>query len=554
MNILLPLPIPSNLEYKETILAFYSKLSRKEDQKALSTQLLALLTNKYVHYQIPETNTTYLTILYQMIGQTRDIVNGKGEYTLTYMQLYTWYQVYPELAKQALESILETYGSWKDIKYLCAYIKEQEKPKLNSTKYNCHPLILHAVKIANRQLWLDSTKPLKTKQPDIDLSLVAKWIPREGSKFGWLFPILAQDYFEPYYTNAKTEEAQKRADRKAKMNYRKLIANLNRRLNTVQIKQCANEWDTIDHSNATSITIQKQWNAFFNRKANGKQRTIKDDRVQCANNFRQFIYSPSSKDQTSSVVPVNTCEGIKQIMRTLPPYYLDKVKLITNQTNNNRKIVMVDVSSSMDGPALYAALALGTHIADTSLFGKQVMTFEPNSRWVTLWSNTVSGKVEELLCAPWGGSIDFYQAFDLILKTIIEKRLSPKEVEGLVFIILTDMPIKQCQPYHYTSFRHLVPMIEKLYVKEGLRTVGKPYPIPHLLYWNIKETNEFPSIDFNSNITIVSGFSPILVDEFICNGMDALYQYSPWNQLVKTLQTPQYQPLGDVMNRTFPMI
>ena len=37
----------------------------------------------------------YLSILYKMIGHTRDIIDGKGEYNLTYMMICTWYEFYP---------------------------------------------------------------------------------------------------------------------------------------------------------------------------------------------------------------------------------------------------------------------------------------------------------------------------------------------------------------------------------------------------------------------------------------------------------------------------
>ena len=67
----------------------------------------------------------YLSVLYKMIGNTRDILDGKGEYTLSYMMIYTWYKFYPVLAEFALkcfvsfgdDNIEHPYGSWKDIKY-----------------------------------------------------------------------------------------------------------------------------------------------------------------------------------------------------------------------------------------------------------------------------------------------------------------------------------------------------------------------------------------------------------------------------------------------------
>ncbi len=86
----------------------------------------------------------YMSIMFRLIGQTRDIIDGKGEYTLAYMQLFVWQKHYPELAKFAFKcfvlsdeltidtesSSVHPYGSWKDVKHLIKYLDE------NGTSYN----------------------------------------------------------------------------------------------------------------------------------------------------------------------------------------------------------------------------------------------------------------------------------------------------------------------------------------------------------------------------------------------------------------------------------
>ena len=136
------------------------------------------------------------------------------------------------------------YGCWKDVKCMYAYNKKS-------------PLVEYGIQLINEQLLKDSIsgKP----------SLVAKWTPREKSKFGVLFTELAVNYFQHYIDSAKTEEARKKALLKAKMEYRKLIASLNKRLDTVQIKQCGGNWADIDPSHQTSITMHKQKKAFLNQ-------------------------------------------------------------------------------------------------------------------------------------------------------------------------------------------------------------------------------------------------------------------------------------------------
>ena len=43
-------------------------------------------------------NRVQLVTLLKILVQTRDIVDGKGEYDLAYMQILVWYNYYPTLA------------------------------------------------------------------------------------------------------------------------------------------------------------------------------------------------------------------------------------------------------------------------------------------------------------------------------------------------------------------------------------------------------------------------------------------------------------------------
>ena len=71
-----------------------------------------------------------------------------------------------------------SYGSWKDIKYFCEYVKNA------SGAYN-HPLIYQACWLLTEQLKIDV-------QHNFPISLVGKWCPREKKKYGWVFNIISQ--------------------------------------------------------------------------------------------------------------------------------------------------------------------------------------------------------------------------------------------------------------------------------------------------------------------------------------------------------------------------
>jgi hypothetical protein len=202
---------------REQILQFNFQLTRTDETgvKNLSiilNNILQTLKNNYDTNSTDQVTIEYLIILYKMIGHTRDIIDGKGECALTYMMIYTWYNYYPELAFHALKCLVDPfiilnnekthqYGSWKDIKYFCNYCL------LNNCDTN-HPLIQHAIMIVNNQLRNDCSTLAWGLD---DISLVAKWIPREKSnKFGKMYQAFACDYFLVYMESARTEESKEK--------------------------------------------------------------------------------------------------------------------------------------------------------------------------------------------------------------------------------------------------------------------------------------------------------------------------------------------------------
>ena len=123
---------------QEKIIQFNFQLVRTSNDKILR-QILNDMLCKLKYYitngSIPEREVAkgYLSILYRMIGYTRDIINGKGECKLTYMMIEIWYIFFPDLSKFAIKCLVDIeeknihqYGSWKDMKYFCNYIENKD--------------------------------------------------------------------------------------------------------------------------------------------------------------------------------------------------------------------------------------------------------------------------------------------------------------------------------------------------------------------------------------------------------------------------------------------
>jgi len=494
----------------------------------------------------------YMSIMYRMLGRTRDLVDGKGEYALAYMLLGVWYNNFPELAKFALKYFVlnlditgETdnhpYGCWKDIKYLYK-------------SYNSSPLVSYGISLLLDQLRQDVLSDNPT--------LAAKWAPREKSQFGDLFTELATTYFSNYLETAKTEQAKRRATLKAKTDFRKLISGLNRKLDTVQIKQCSNNWAEIEPTNQTSITMKKQKTAFLNKTKDGSQRSELYDRIACGEKFKEFAQKAKRGDVEVKGKRIGLEAFTKEALDLIGSHQQSssEADILNAQWLDNSKqtgalnsmIAMVDVSGSMRGDPMHAAIALGVRVAEKSLIGKRVLTFSASPSWVNLDEHdTFVDMVATVARADWGMNTNFSEAMNLILNAIIEKKLKPEQVKGMVLAIFSDMQMDAAQTLDVNSnHKSLMETIEAQYAAAGQRLWGEPFDPPHLLFWNLRSTNGFPNLSSQKNTSMMSGFSPALLNLFCEKGLDGLAACSPWSMLVYGLSKERYSPLDEYLRET----
>jgi hypothetical protein len=80
---------------QEELVAIYFHLTRSKSSKKINIlrehleEVLDFIKRNIKTY--PEM-MNYLKLFYRLIGQTRDLLHGKGEHDLTYMMIWVWYQ------------------------------------------------------------------------------------------------------------------------------------------------------------------------------------------------------------------------------------------------------------------------------------------------------------------------------------------------------------------------------------------------------------------------------------------------------------------------------
>lgn len=568
-------------DIREKILQFYYQCCRVKDTTSLKKTYISLL-KKIFESDIPETDKyNFLVILYKMIAQTRDIISGKGEYTLSYMMISVWanpqvfcsaeyHEMCVCLAKYALVSFVQLecdsesqtdkhpLGSWKDVKYFLNYLINDSGFVNKNDKHldinNQQEIVQCAIYLINNQLKTDEAI---LNDPDSDktkLSLVSKWIPREKSnKFGWINDLLAYHYYkvDNWYLTCKNEIQKEKARLKAKTNYRKLISKINKEIGTVQIKQCNKTWSTIDFDkNVTSITMSKQKLAFTNKTKRGLERYEDEDRQQCANNFNTYIQNCQDGSKTMKGKRVSIYDFVKDALSCNEEQL---IKTINLQWNDNLKqndflknmIAMVDVSSSMsceNNTPMFNAIGLGIRIAQLSSLGKRVMTFSSRPSWVSLDNcDNFVDMVKLIRKAEWGTNTNFYAAFDMILDAYIKLDKDPDEVENITLVILSDMQIDQASDKKLSMDTMFEVMEEKFADAGKMSRFNKPFKLPTIVFWNLRSTDGFPTTSTTKNTVMVTGYSPVIMNAFVENGVTSVIELNPWNSMVNILNHQRYK-------------
>jgi len=513
--------------------------------------------------------------VYKLIGHTRDITQGKGEKLLSYAQILVWYNHFPKLATFAFRTMVyyiendfsvnynkHQYGSWSDVKYFCDFV-------LRITNNPDHELINYAIELIANQLNIDYQNMIQQKP----VSLAARWAPKERqSSFKWLFKKLAYALY-PYVNTSANEISFEKAIRKSHRTLRtELLSPLNKYLDTVEIKMADSNgmWSRINWNNLPSKAHSKYKNSWKNVKKNGDVRyPCNEDRITCASNYKSHIESAASGDKNAKVhgKTMNTYELVKDVFNTRSVSHTDinrinlQWKDSSSKVGNNlgNLVVMADTSASMTSDnnlPFFNSLGLSIRISEKTndAFKNRILTFSTNPSWIQFTEDdTFYDKVQMMRSHVNSATTDFEKAMKMVLDAVLKAQLPPCDISSLVLVVLSDMQINgignsqlSSQGYYYrqTYDDTMYDRIKKMYHAAGLQSkYGVPFEPPHVVFWNLRKTDGFPSTTTTRNVTMLSGYSDALLNTFLKEGVDSLKNYRPYDMVVKILENERYNSL-----------
>jgi len=588
----------SHLEhyYEEKIVQLFYLLSRQDNDdeidkigSILEETLRSIKDN--ISFNKEDTNPNfykYLILLYKMIAQTRDIVYGKGERKLTYMMIYIWYKFYPTLAIYAIhrlvdililpdnfngigaDKLINTYvatrrhafGCWKDIKYLCYFLR--------SRSHN-HPLIDVAISIMNKQLYRDWSVVRICSHGSHDfrniLSFVAKWVPRENTKFEWIFEKSAIQWAEmvtPFYFKNKllTYKQNDALLKKCKTNYRNVCSSLNRLLDTTEIKQCSGKWNHIVPSNIPKHTMARQKNALLNVNRNMETRSktsYAKDRRNCSNNIKEYYKDLIHPENTLFNCNFELGNFVKQYsaLRVGPDDDLDVMQNRLYQIDLLNKswesfilkfhslqnfIPFVDINSfSSNDNALFSAIELASIIATKTSLDEGHIMF---SNHVPIWKkfikkNAFYDNVSDIFNSINNDTNYLHDniliAIDLFVQSLHTTKTSNDDISNMVLVIITNK--------EYGDYESFFMKFDKEYM-------------PHIIFWNMSGlfSQEMPLVKNIKKTTFVSGYNSLLLNHFRFMGFSGVIQFTSYDAVCNFLNNRHYDCMEEYIDKIIAIV
>jgi len=482
----------------------------------------------------------------------RNIRGGKGEKAV-FQSLYGRLCETNPIVAQALLDLIPHYGCWNDLLVL----GEVSNKNITKTIVDFYASTL--------------VKESKLEKP---ATLAAKWAPREGSKHADMARRIACVLFPPHAAVKHSEQMR---------HYRRMVADMNAKLNTVEVLMCTDRWDTIVPASVPGRAGKLYSKAFLNlpsthrvkgapKPKDGELRHPDNEkRMMCRRKFEEH-FAAAAKGE-AKVHGADTLFPHEVVQRAsddsgltpaekdqLNAVWLSMVEKAKAAGGLGRSIFMSDFSGSMSGTPYWVSMALG--ILGSSVcsdeFKDKLMTFDSNPTWHHFTAGSdLFARIETITASGCGQgtSTDFQKAMDLVLETLKAERVRPgQEPENL--IVLTDMGWDQAcsssemSDYTGHSYRHVVKtagwqthiqMIQEAFKRAGedMWGPGQGFTAPRIVIWNLRAS---PQTDFHATadtpgVAMLSGWSPTQFEILMKEGPR---QMTAYEMLRLELDDPKY--------------
>lgn len=312
--------------------------------------------------------------------------------------------------------------------------------------------------------------------------------------------------------------------------YRKTLSGIRQKLELVESKMCANEWNSINYEHVPSKANLNYKDAFLKHDETRRRKFLEkvlngEAKINSGVNFphdvvHRYGRCPKCKDDAIEALWAN-------------------LKNTLNDASSNIMVVrdgsgsMTSTISGTSISALEVATALAVYFSErqTGEFQNKFITFCSRPEFVDLSKcKTLQEKLRVCHSYDECSNTNIEATFDLVLKTAVQHNLKQEEIPTL--LIVSDMEFDCATSLGWNAresqFVPLFKTIEKKFKAHG-------YELPKLIFWNVmSRTGTIPMKENAAGVGLVSGFSTNVIKAVLSNELD------PYQAIVKILDSERY--------------
>ncbi|KAL8172273.1 hypothetical protein V2J09_024077 [Rumex salicifolius] len=335
-----------------------------------------------------------------------------------------------------------------------------------------------------------------------NISLAAKWCPSLDSSFDrstLLCETIARKIFprdsSPEYAEIEDAHyAYRVRDRLRK----DVLSPLRRALELLEVYMSAKRWGELPYARVASVAM-KTYKEHF-RKHDSERFTA----------YLESVKAGKAKIAAGALLPhevirsLNDSDGgvVAELQwRRMVSDLAEKGKL-------RNCIAVCDVSGSMSGEPMEVCVALGILVSELSEepWKGKVISFSSTPQLHLIEGDDLKSKAAFVNYMDWGMNTDFQKVFDQILTVATKANLTADQMIKRVFVF-SDMEFDQASSRPWET-DYMV--IEKKYKEKG-------YPVPEIVFWNLRDSRATPVTENQKGVALVSGFSKNMLKLFLEN-------------------------------------
>lgn len=334
------------------------------------------------------------------------------------------------------------------------------------------------------------------------ISLAAKWAPRQQSKYSKLAKMIAKKLPEMEDKNTKQQLKE----------YRKsYLSPLNEKLNTLERNMTSKDYEKIKIEQIPATALKKS------------KKSIERNMPEKYQEYLQKCRTGEVKMKTTGIQPHELVAEIQQGNETSELQLNEIIRKLRETGIFKDTLPVSDVSGSMSGVPMEVSIALGYVVSQlqNEEFKDKLITFSGSPKLHELQGNTTAEKLQNIRGMEWGGNTDFIKVFEMLLADAKTRHITEQQMVKKI-IVFTDMEFDSAHASNHShsygrqetnkKYETAFDEIRTIYENEGLT-------LPQIIFWNLRDSKiSFPVRQDTPGVALMNGFSSEMLKIFMDDG------------------------------------